>query len=173
MNTSFEAPKIALATRGLKRPCKILVIVLKIGKGSTGAHEQARERHRADGRDRAASSAASAAVMGGPKGPRRPLTREAGVPSKTRRQAIVELLQVEEWSFDDLRRELGLTVAVLEEDLHHIQKSVRAGGQRLEIRGACCDVCGFRFSTTALHPPGRCPGCRQRRIDGPWLRIRS
>ncbi len=91
---------------------------------------------------------------------------------KTRRQEIVERLRSEEWAFDDLRHDLGLTVRVLEEDLKHIQKSVRAAGNRLQLRSATC-ACGFEFTANALHPPGRCPSCHDRRIDGPWLRITS
>jgi hypothetical protein len=90
---------------------------------------------------------------------------------KTRRQEIVERLRSEEWAFDDLRHDLGLTVKVLEEDLRHIQKSVRATGDRLHVRPASCEVCGFEFTNKALHPPGRCPSCRNRRIEGPWLRV--
>jgi predicted Zn-ribbon and HTH transcriptional regulator len=91
--------------------------------------------------------------------------------ARTRRQQIVEQLTEAEWEFDELRRELGLTVKVLEEDLHHIERSVRAGGRRLKIRPARCDACDFVFKSTALHPPGRCPSCRDRRISGPWVCI--
>jgi predicted Zn-ribbon and HTH transcriptional regulator len=92
---------------------------------------------------------------------------------RTRRQQIVERLTVGEWEFDVLRHDLGLTVKVLEEDLRHIDRSVRVGGQRLIVTPARCDACGFHFKSTAPHPPGRCPSCRERRISGPWLRITS
>jgi predicted Zn-ribbon and HTH transcriptional regulator len=91
--------------------------------------------------------------------------------AQTRRQQIAERLAEAEWEFDELRRDLGLTVKVLEEDLRHIERSVRAGGQRLILRSACCEACDFVFRSTALHPPGRCPSCRDRRISGPWFRI--
>jgi predicted Zn-ribbon and HTH transcriptional regulator len=91
--------------------------------------------------------------------------------AQTRRQQIVERLAAAEWDFDDLRHDLGLTVKVLEEDLRHIERSVRAGGRRLIIRSARCEACDFGFKSTALHPPGRCPSCRDRRISGPWFRI--
>ncbi len=92
---------------------------------------------------------------------------------RTRRQQIVGLLELDEWGFDDLRHELALTVKVLEEDLIHIERSVRAAGHRLRVRPASCAGCGFEFTKTALHPPGRCPQCRDRRIDGPWMKITS
>ncbi len=90
---------------------------------------------------------------------------------RTRRQQIVEQLVDAEWEFDDLRHDFGLTVRVLEEDLRHIERSVRAGGQRLILRPACCEACDFVFKSTAPHPPGRCPSCRDRRISGPWFRV--
>lgn len=90
---------------------------------------------------------------------------------RTRRQQIVEFLALREWSFEELRHELGVTVNVLEEDLHHIERSVRASGKRLHLRPASCVGCGFDFTKKALHPPGRCPHCRDRRIDGPWMKI--
>jgi predicted Zn-ribbon and HTH transcriptional regulator len=91
-------------------------------------------------------------------------------PIKTRRQEIIERLNTNEWEFDELRKDLGLTVKVLEEDLHHIDRSVRAGERRLIVTPARCDRCEFVFRSTAFHPPGRCPSCRDRRISGPWLR---
>jgi len=90
---------------------------------------------------------------------------------RTRRQQIVEKLTEGEWEFDDLRREFCLTVKVLEEDLRHIEHSVRAVGLCLILRAACCEACDFVFKSTAPHPPGRCPSCRDRRISGPWLRV--
>jgi hypothetical protein len=92
-------------------------------------------------------------------------------PRRTRRQGIAERLRSEEWAFDDLRHDLGLTVRVLEEDLKHIQQSVRAAGDHLQLRSASCAGCGFEFTSNALHPPGRCPSCRARRINGPWIRV--
>jgi hypothetical protein len=89
----------------------------------------------------------------------------------TRRQEIVRLLRDEEWSFDDLRHELALTVSTLEEDLGHIQRSVRANGARLRVRPAHCADCDFQLSSTALHPPGRCPECRSSHLGGPWFII--
>jgi hypothetical protein len=90
---------------------------------------------------------------------------------KTRRQEIIDRLTLDEWEFYGLRKDLGLTVKVLEEDLRHIAHSVRAAGRRLIVRPARCDGCDFEFRSTAYHPPGRCPSCRDRRISGPWLRI--
>ena len=91
----------------------------------------------------------------------------------TRRQEIVERLRDAEWAFDDLRHDLGLTVRVLEEDLRHIDRSVRAAGSRLVLRPARCESCAFVFKSAAFHPPGRCPDCRDGRIAGPWFLVET
>jgi predicted Zn-ribbon and HTH transcriptional regulator len=92
-------------------------------------------------------------------------------PTRTRRQEIVRLLREGEWVMDDLRHELAITVRTLEEDLSHIRRSIRNDGGRLLLRSAVCADCGFKLSSQALHPPGRCPKCRSNKLDGPWLTI--
>ena len=92
-------------------------------------------------------------------------------PARTRRQEIAELLRSGEWLFDDLRHELALTVRTLEDDLTHLQRSVRANGERLRVRSAVCADCDFQLSSKAFHPPGRCPKCRSGHLEGPWFII--
>ncbi len=92
-------------------------------------------------------------------------------PSLTRRQEIIGLLRRQEWTFDDLRHQLAVKVSTLEDDLTHIRRSVKVDRERLRVRSAVCADCGFRLSSTALHPPGRCPECRSGNLDGPWLAI--
>lgn len=91
--------------------------------------------------------------------------------SLTRRQEIAALLRESECVFDDLRHELAVKVSTLEDDLGHIQRSVKTNGERLQVRSAVCAGCGFQLSSKALHPPGRCPKCKSRDLDGPWLTI--
>jgi predicted Zn-ribbon and HTH transcriptional regulator len=91
---------------------------------------------------------------------------------KTRREEIVVLLEAEQYDIDDLRRTLEIPVHLLEEDLRHIEKSVRAAGKRLVAEPARCLSCGFVFRKTKFHPPGRCPECRDHRIAGPFMKIR-
>ena len=90
----------------------------------------------------------------------------------TRREQITTRLRESVVDFQELRHDFELTVGTLEEDLRHIERSVRPRGERLEIETARCIACDFRFTKRALHPPGRCPRCRERRIAGPWFRIR-
>jgi predicted Zn-ribbon and HTH transcriptional regulator len=89
----------------------------------------------------------------------------------TRREQIIGVLAGAAWEFEALRRQLEMTVRDLEDDLRHVERSVRARGQRLRVDGAECQYCGFRLTSGALHPPGRCPSCRGHHLLGPWLRI--
>jgi len=92
-------------------------------------------------------------------------------PKRTRREEIIVLLENGEREFDELRRHFEIPVHVLEEDLRHIDLSVRAAGKRLVINPARCLACGFIFTRSKFHPPGRCPECRDRRISGPEFSI--
>ena len=94
---------------------------------------------------------------------------------QTRRQELVEILSGDPWGFDELRRELGLTVRLLESDLRHVERSLRAEGRRLEVEPARCGECGFTFrgrETKHFHPPSRCPRCKSEKIEEPRLSIR-
>jgi predicted Zn-ribbon and HTH transcriptional regulator len=91
----------------------------------------------------------------------------------TLRERIVSLLEENEWSFDGLRRELELQVVRLDEELRHVERSVRSRGMTLAVRSARCRGCGFTFSRArSFKPPGRCPRCRRSDVAGPWLRVR-
>jgi predicted Zn-ribbon and HTH transcriptional regulator len=92
----------------------------------------------------------------------------------TLRQRIVELLERGEWGFEELRRELEAPVRLLEEDLRHVERSLRRGSTRLVVEPARCLSCGFVFRERAarhFHAPGRCPRCRSERIADPRFHI--
>ena len=94
--------------------------------------------------------------------------REAPV---TARQRIAGILREGERSFDELRRELEVPARVLEEDLRHLDKSLKRGPERLRTEPARCLACGFVFEDRAprrFHAPGR---CRSERIAEPRFRI--
>ncbi len=92
----------------------------------------------------------------------------------TLRERITQMLERRTWSFDELRRELGLPVVRLDEELHHVERSARAQGRNLEVRSAECRLCDFTFTRArTFKPPGRCPRCRRGDIAGPWLRLRT
>ena len=92
----------------------------------------------------------------------------------TQRQRIQELLRDAEWGFEELRRELESTVASLEDDLRHVERGLRKGGERLRAEPARCLACGFLFRDRAprhFHAPSRCPTCRSERISDPRFQI--
>jgi hypothetical protein len=72
-----------------------------------------------------------------------------------------------EWTFEALRRELKVPVAVLEEDLQHLERSRRKEPERLRSTPARCSACGFTFADRVprrFTTPGRCPRCRDPRV---------
>lgn len=90
------------------------------------------------------------------------------------RQRIVERLTNGELSFDELRRELEIPARVLEDDLRHIDRSLRRGSTRLRVDPARCLACGFTFTDRAprrFQAPSRCPRCRSERISEPRFQI--
>lgn len=92
----------------------------------------------------------------------------------TLRQTLAELLRMGPWGFEELRRELQLTVRLLEDELRHVERSARGAGSKLRIEPASCGDCGFLFRDRAarhLHPPGRCPRCKGARIAGPRFQL--
>ena len=94
--------------------------------------------------------------------------------TETSRQRIVEILRREEMSFEELRRELDVPGRLLEDDLRHVEKSLRRGSERLRVDPARCRACGFVFKDRVsrhLHAPSRCPSCRSERISEPRFRI--
>ena len=112
--------------------------------------------------------------------------RPAGDPARgprpadaTVRQQLTEQLRAGEVTFDELRRELRLSVRALEEHLRHIERSARQQGHRFEVAPAACRRCDYVFEHRAerhLHRPGRCPECRcpecrSERITSPRLRL--
>ncbi|MFN7133490.1 MAG: transcriptional regulator [Myxococcales bacterium] len=96
---------------------------------------------------------------------------EAG---STRRQQLVELLSGRAWAFEDLRQALGGSLHRLEEDLRHVDRSLRGSGQTLKVEPATCGECGFVFRNREakhLRPPSRCPECKSSRIEQPRFSI--
>lgn len=92
----------------------------------------------------------------------------------TRRQQIMSLLEDGEWTFDELRRQLDVPVAVLREDLRHVAQSARRPPGRLRVTPPRCSGCGFELTPKPgrFTAPSRCPRCRDERIVPPRLSIR-
>ena len=104
------------------------------------------------------------------------MTPPGPVRELTRRQEIAELLEEREWSFEALRHELQASVRLLEDDLHHVERSLRHSDRRLSVTPPCCEDCGFSFRRRQerhFHTPSRCPRCRSEWIRPAGLRIEA
>jgi predicted Zn-ribbon and HTH transcriptional regulator len=107
---------------------------------------------------------------------------EAGEPAasadETLRQRIVLLLSGTELTFEELRSKIGLPARRLEDELQHVERSVRRSRsepRKLAVDPARCIECGFVFRDRApsrFKGPGRCPRCKSERIAEPRLSIR-
>jgi len=94
---------------------------------------------------------------------------------QTRRQELTQLLSEREYSFEELRHELQSGVRELEEDLRHVDRSLRGDRRRLWIEPPRCSACGFAFGKRVpkrFHTPSRCPLCKSERIFPARLRVR-
>ena len=66
---------------------------------------------------------------------------------------------------------LGVTKQEVEEDLHHLQKSLKRSEYKLIIHPAVCRKCGFTFHKEKLHKPGKCPQCHATWIEEPLIEV--
>ncbi len=72
--------------------------------------------------------------------------------------------------------EISQAVRISEKDVYghlaHIQRTVVGRGRKLSFLPSTCLACGFTFKERRrLTKPGRCPRCRESRIDYPVFRI--
>ena len=99
----------------------------------------------------------------------RPNIREA-----TLRQSLQQVLLEADATARDLSRLVGIPERDVAEHLRHLERSLRRGGERLEVEPSVCRSCGFTFTHRDRHRytrPGRCPECHGRRISLPVFRI--
>ena len=90
----------------------------------------------------------------------------------TLREKMIALLKESVLDARALSGALGIREKEIYPHLAHIQRSLKARGQQLSITPYHCRLCGFEFKTrTKLHPPGRCPHCKQGSIESALFRI--
>jgi len=91
---------------------------------------------------------------------------------KTIRQQIIDLLSEEEMGVRDLSQILKIKEKEILEHLPHIEKSVQSIQKKIQIIPSRCLSCGFIFEDRKrFSRPGRCPRCRDTRIENPMFRI--
>jgi len=90
---------------------------------------------------------------------------------KTRRQHIIDLLQLKSWSVYELAKELDVEVNTVVNDLEHIRKSISLP-HKMHIFPPECTNCGFKFKERSkFTKPSRCPRCKGERIIPPMVKI--
>jgi predicted Zn-ribbon and HTH transcriptional regulator len=91
---------------------------------------------------------------------------------KTIRQQMISLLKMAPMDLRDLSQALRISEKEVKSHLPHIAKTLSARNDRLKVIPARCESCDYAFSDRKrLSPPGRCPRCRQSRIQGPWYQV--
>ena len=87
------------------------------------------------------------------------------------RKELIELLQQQTSTVNELARRFQVRPKEIEEELEHIRKSVKKEGLTLKITPAECRKCGFVFNRDKVDKPGKCPKCKSTWIREPELRI--
>ena len=90
----------------------------------------------------------------------------------TLRQEIIELLRQEAMTARDISQTVGVSEKDVYRHLVHVQQSVTGQGRELVVIPCTCRACGYIFKARRrLTRPGRCPRCRESRIDHPVFRV--
>ena len=87
------------------------------------------------------------------------------------RKGLINMLLDNPMGLEDIARSLGVPKQEVEEDLRHLQKSLRHGEYKLQVHPAECRKCGFKFNKDKLHKPGKCPRCHETWIREPLLEV--
>ncbi|MGD8483228.1 MAG: hypothetical protein PVJ63_01450 [Thioalkalispiraceae bacterium] len=89
-----------------------------------------------------------------------------------RKDLITQLLD-RPTSLAEIARSLDMSPRDVEDDLHHLQKSLKYEGYRLLVHPATCRKCQFQFKQDKWHKPGKCPRCHQTWIQEPLLEVKK
>lgn len=90
----------------------------------------------------------------------------------TLRQQIIAELKREAMDVRRLSQQLRISEKDVIAHLPHVQRSLAGRGARLVIQAAFCWACGFTFEGRGRFTrPGRCPRCRQTRIEPPVFQV--
>lgn len=89
------------------------------------------------------------------------------------RKEFIDILLNRPTGIRELAVILEEKVVDVEDDLRHLQKSLRNEPYHLHVEPAQCRKCGFRFSADKLHKPSRCPRCKGNWISEPLISVRA
>lgn len=90
----------------------------------------------------------------------------------TLRQQILDRLRQQAMTALDISQAVRIPEKDVYLHLAHIEKSAAAQGKKLTFLPCTCQACGFIFTDRRRFTrPGRCPRCRESRIDHPVFQI--
>jgi predicted Zn-ribbon and HTH transcriptional regulator len=90
----------------------------------------------------------------------------------TLRQQIIDLLCQQAMTALDISGAVRIPEKDVLRHLGHIRRTVVRQGGKLAVTPCTCRACGYTFTDRRrLTRPGRCPRCRESRIDHPVFRI--
>ena len=90
----------------------------------------------------------------------------------THRQQIIDLLYQQAMTAMDISQAVRVSEKDVYRHLAHIQKTMAGQRRKLSFTPCTCLACGFTFTDRRrLTKPGRCPRCRESRIDHPVFKI--
>ncbi len=90
----------------------------------------------------------------------------------TLRRQIIQMLLQEAMTALDISQAVHVSEKDVYRHLAHIEKTVAGQGRKLVLTPCSCQACGFTFKERRrLTRPGRCPRCRESRIDHPVFRV--
>ena len=87
------------------------------------------------------------------------------------RKDLISILHDRPTSLHELAVLLEMHPKDLEDDLHHLIRSMRNMPYHAIITPATCRKCGFVFHKDKLHRPGKCPQCHGTWINAPLISI--
>ena len=89
----------------------------------------------------------------------------------TRRQQIIEILQQNRQTAQQLANYFQCTLKEIIEDLQHIDKSIKP--KKLKINPAYCKSCNFIFKERSkISKPSKCPRCKSEWIEAQMFLIK-
>jgi transcriptional regulator len=84
----------------------------------------------------------------------------------TIREKIIRSLEAEPMTAIDLSKALRISEKEVYSHLPSIEKSIRHQKKQIEVTPCYCLSCGFEFKDRKnFKKPGKCPECRQSRIE--------
>lgn len=90
----------------------------------------------------------------------------------TLRQRMITLLSQAPMTALEISQAIRVSEKEVYRHLTHIQKTVAGQKRKLSFTPCTCQACGFTFTDRRrLTKPGRCPRCRESRINHPVFRI--